>query len=142
MIEVIIDGRKYIPVEEKVEEKKYANLSKLVWKLGNGLAIMWDTMLKSYSSWDKSILYNNHCRNDYKPCTNFEETTLEKLEVWDVFVSVLNWDTEDYTDVSIPVWCDDEWYYRYQYLYKSAWIEYIKNGFDDWRLEVIRFLRN
>lgn len=146
-------------IEDLVEEIKeetnpYPNLSELVSFNRSNIAIMGDKMLVSVFAeveqkvWD--IIYTNENRDEYEPCTNFQETTLWELEVWDVFVEYDKVETDEYENIGIFIWNDRYGDYKFQYLWENDWIEcisyeeYIDSATDisNKDIKVIKFLRN
>lgn len=125
-----IDWKEYnlVPVDAQSEDKedKYDNLRKLIGRNGDDLCIFGKKMLQSIESVDEiSIQYDNIGRRKYNNKLNFQETTLWELNYGDVFV--LYEDTENYSDVCIFIWKDDDWAFVSQHISKYDWIEVIEN---------------
>lgn len=130
-------------LEEKQEEintvepvDKYEKIRKVVKRFDSRLIINWENKeLCSYKNSD--LLFNKKYNNPLSDELHFQETTLDKLEVNDVFV--LEEDLEDfkYGDVKIVVKIDN--YIRTNYLSAdiiNSWA-YSKN-----KDKVIKILRD
>jgi len=130
---VWIDNKDYF--EEVVEY----DFSEFVGRYMNTLVIKWDTFLKSYA--DITIWYNNDDLQTYTDTLSYTETTLSKLEKWDVFVLWWAGDLEIH-NIEIFMWKDNDWDYRTQYLTIDDGIELIESDYFDEDLEVIKVNRS
>ncbi len=88
-------------------------------------------MLKSFIDWD--IHYSNQYK-DYTDTLSWEETTLDKLEKWDVFILVKDCEKLERIEkhkFNILIQYT-QWVYVIQFLDDYYWVEVIKNWHYSW----------
>lgn len=120
---------------DKIDFSKYVRVDCEV------IAIMWNKMLKTFDDWD--IKYNNWGRNDFTTSSKYTLTTLSELKVGDVFIRKQDVKNMVLGDFCIFMWEDRVWYYIFQFLENTEWIEVInRECYKDSKLEVYKFLRD
>lgn len=140
-LEIIEDQKvKFTKIELWKETKQEYDFSKFVWRDWTNLAIKWNKFLESDRKWD--IFYVNFNKHNFEDKISYTETTLDKLEVWDVFILQSCIKQMNLEDFEIFIWIDDEWYKRTQCLCEYDWIELIQNSLYFWNKKVIKFNRD
>jgi len=109
-------------IEALKKSAKY-DFIEFVGRCGTILALKWEKLLKSYDT--NNIEYSNDFRESYNEPITYTETTLDKLEKWDVFILKSEVNNIEMRDFNIFVWKDSGWDYTTQYLYNTFWIEVI-----------------
>jgi len=128
---------------EEIENYTKIDFSKRIGRYWKTLAIRWNKTLSSFYNWD--ISYSNMFTCCILNSLHYEETTLDKLEKWDVFICKDDIENCTIEVFNILIWTDNDWDYRINFLKKLSWIEYIENEYishNDTDRKVIKFLRN
>ena len=106
----------------ELKENTEINFSEFIWRDWTKLAIKWkEKYLFSFWSWS---IKKKKKAQEFEDKVTYTKTTLDKLEVGDVFIfeEVIN-DIE-IDDFYIIVWIDNDWHFRAQYI-SNAWCDYI-----------------
>jgi len=125
-----IDNTDYF---EKVVEYDF---SEFVGRNSTILAVKGKKLLKIHDGWD--IEYNNDARGYYTDPLHYEETTLDKLEKWDMFVYKFD-SGEKLHHYNIYMWYWTQ--HLTQHLIVLDWIEIISFWWNKENQEVIKILR-
>jgi len=130
-------------LEQLKENYTKIDFNEWIGRVEKTLIIKWDKFLASYKDWGISYMDKLNSCSSYE--IHYEETTLDKLEKWDVFICKEYVDVCKTEDFNIFIWKDEDWVYILNYLLNNEWyVEFIDNiciPQSRWQTEVIKFLR-